>query len=146
MADTIIPAGYRLTVTSWENDADAYNTLVAEGLSKERAQFLIEAVELCRSNKLGNMYEPTADKLSEFEQEALKLYQRFPNQYQGDNPEDIKDSRIAADCLHEELYDLMGSSEHFYTRVTESWKIEYVPQSIVLVDARAEFRKPGKNF
>jgi hypothetical protein len=39
-----IPAGYQVSVTSWENDGDNYRTETIPGLSKEGAQFLVDLV------------------------------------------------------------------------------------------------------
>lgn len=46
----MIPAGYQLQITSWENDADCYKTQVFSGLTKEDCQFLIELGKLFRSD------------------------------------------------------------------------------------------------
>ena len=37
--ETIIPAGYRVTVDSWENDADVHRTIVKKGLDRDMAKF-----------------------------------------------------------------------------------------------------------
>ena len=42
MPKPIIPAGYQLSVVSWENDGDHYNTEVMNGLSEEEVKFLVE--------------------------------------------------------------------------------------------------------
>ena len=44
-----IEPGYRLTITSWENDADHYKDMIFEGLAKEDVSYLIEVAQLFRS-------------------------------------------------------------------------------------------------
>ena len=41
-----ISAGYRLIVTSWENDADNYKTKSMDGLSEEATYFLGALIKL----------------------------------------------------------------------------------------------------
>ncbi len=60
---TIIPAGYRVTIESWENDGDNATTKVLEGLTEQDAKFVVDFASLFKSqnNKkpgIGNMYEP----------------------------------------------------------------------------------------
>jgi hypothetical protein len=146
MKNTIIPAGYRLSVVSWENDADAYQTRVFEGLTKERAEFLIEVAELSRGD-FGNLYEPSDKELDELAKAALALFKKFPGQ-SGFVPRatEYADLEEARDCFSDLHFTLCGSSEHFYTRVTESWKVEYVPHEIVLENVSNQFRQPGDGY
>lgn len=44
-----IPAGFQLQVTSWENDADCYNTVTYSGLTREDCAFLIDVAKLFQS-------------------------------------------------------------------------------------------------
>lgn len=41
-----IPAGYQVTITSWENDADYYKDEIFQGLSEADAKFLTELCPL----------------------------------------------------------------------------------------------------
>lgn len=43
-----IKAGYRLTVTSWENDADNYRTVSVDGLSEEHCRDTTTTKELMK--------------------------------------------------------------------------------------------------
>ncbi len=70
---TEIKAGYRLTVTSWENDGDNYNTKSQDGLTKEESVFLVELITLFKSRHnrhglsrtFGNMYDPSDKEIEE---------------------------------------------------------------------------------
>jgi hypothetical protein len=67
-----IPVGYHLIVTSWENDADNYNTKVVEGLSLEATKLLVDVIQLFYSKNNpqkdqvchGNLYEPSDGKIA----------------------------------------------------------------------------------
>ena len=48
----LIPSGYQLYITSWENDADNYKTEILSGLTKEDVQFYVHFL-----SHFG-MYEP----------------------------------------------------------------------------------------
>jgi len=47
----IIPSGYQLHITSWENDADNYKTKILSGLTKEDVQFYIHFLSHFEMNK-----------------------------------------------------------------------------------------------
>lgn len=51
-----IPAGYSLSITSWENDADFFKTQVFHGLNKIDVQFLVDLAKLFKS--MNNSRDP----------------------------------------------------------------------------------------
>ena len=132
-----IKAGYRITVTSWENDADNYNTETCDGLSEDTARFHIDLLKLiagsnCNDNTVfGNMYEPGDEELEVFEEAATKVLEKHD---QFDSKYDALD--IATDIIG----NYTGySSDGFYTRVAESIVVEYVPQEIIIEDVSSKF-------
>jgi hypothetical protein len=137
-----IPAGYRLTVVSWENDGDNYNTKVGHGLDHEETEFYIELIELCRGD-YGNMYDPSKQDLEEFGYKILEIIKKFPKQVEGESFETPQD---ALDLFNEVVYELMGASEDYYTRVLEKWIVEYIPEPINIEDVTDSFRKPGNRY
>lgn len=49
---TVIPAGYMLGITTWENDADHYKTIFKTGLqSKEEVNQYLWDLSHCRSSQ-----------------------------------------------------------------------------------------------
>jgi len=78
---SIIPKGYSVAITSWENDGDHYNTVNQHGLSYEQAVFLVSVAKLYTSNKYGNkeFNDFVIDDMlelvekSEIKEEVLKL-------------------------------------------------------------------------
>lgn len=135
MSQTIIPQGYRIHVTTWENDGDNYKTKTIKGVTKEQIPFILAACELLRSGSnnggatFGNLYEESTDDLIE----ALsELVEQYPNR-----PEHCDSGSAVFENL---LWDLgFTDSEYFTTRVFERVKIEYVPSKIVLEDVTNQF-------
>jgi hypothetical protein len=64
----IIPSGYQLHITSWENDADNYKTEILSGLTKEDVQFYLHFLNHFEShNPYGNeciQDHPDAEKIA----------------------------------------------------------------------------------
>lgn len=132
-----IKAGYRITVTSWENDADHYNTEIVDGLTEDTVRFHVDLLKLISKSNcnhkqyFGNMYEPGERELAAFEMAVSKVL--------------VKHDRL--DDKHEVLdiaMDVIGNytgygDEGFYTRVAESIAVEYVPQEIIIEDVSKKF-------
>lgn len=150
---TIIPAGYRVTITSWENDADNSQTKIMEGLQKSSVEFLIDFAKLFYSQNNwngpkghGNMYAPDEGELVVFAEAYEAVIKKHINQntepsllqyfWDKDNNEFYEDQH---DGVMELAYELGLSGGDFYTRVFESAKVEYIPTEIVLQDVTEEF-------
>lgn len=150
---TVIPAGYRITVESWENDADNYKTEIMEGLQKASIEFLVDFAKLFYSKNNwngpkghGNMYEPRAKELNDFQEAYMKVVSKHitkdaePSllQYFWD-----EDNNLLYDDQHDGImelaYELGLSGGDFFTRVLDSIKVEYIPTEIVLQDVTEEF-------
>lgn len=78
--ETIIPAGYRVTIDSWGNDADVRRTVVKEGLEHDMAKLFVEFARLFYSQDnyrgpkgYGNMYVPSREKLKDAHAAAKKV-------------------------------------------------------------------------
>jgi hypothetical protein len=154
MTQTIIPAGYRVTIESWENDADNYKTKVVEGLNESSVKFIIDFVKLFYSKNnyhgpkgFGNIYDPSEKECKAFEE----AYNNVVNSHiEKDTEEKIRqyfwDDEV--DGFYEDhcegvmdfAYDLGLRGGDFYTRVLDSYKVEYVPVEIILQDVTEEFK------
>jgi hypothetical protein len=131
---TIIPIGYRVTVTTWENDGDNYNTKCVEGLSKSAAEFIMKLCNLHgSSDDFGNMYEPDDDELEKYQNEIQYLI----DHHDGEFPEYCE----TVEGVQQYLYNIGLSGSEFYTRVFETIKIEYVPVEIHIEDVTEQFTK-----
>ncbi len=143
MTTTVIPAGYRITITSWENDADNYNTKVMEGQTELDVKFWVDVCKMFRSknrdkNAFGNMYDPSESEIEKFGTAAFALFQRHPEWVKSADFSTI-DVEHAGEYLHEVAYDVALTGGEFYTRVFDTIKIEYIPQQIELEDVTSKF-------
>ena len=131
-----IKAGYRITVTSWENDADNYNTQTVDGLSESDAYYHIDLLKLiagshCNDNTVfGNLYEPRDSEVEAFEKAATKVLVKH-NKLE----DDYEPLNIAVDIIS----DYTGNSEGYLTRVAEYISVEFVPQEIIIEDVSTKF-------
>lgn len=148
---TIIPAGYRLTVVSWENDGDNYQTKVLEGLTKEQTQFYVEFLKWFDSKNqpnhkfktFGNMYDPSESEVAEAHNYIkVTLFQYsdiINNLWEYNVIEDCITDDDFSDVINDLHSNVCGRSEEFYFRVVESIKVEYIKEPIVLEDVTKEF-------
>ena len=137
---TIISAGYRLTVESWENDADNHNTKVMEGLTFEQCNLFVDLCKLMEGDEpdVANLYEPDEDELQRLNDALVEVARRHPTFMaeleDGATDEDINDAMMSI------LHDLGLAGGDFTTRVCSEWKVELVPVQIVLTDVTEEFK------
>lgn len=153
--ETRIPPGYRITIVSWENDGDNYNTKVLEGLTKEKVAFIADVCKHMESSgcydegsdQWGNMYDPTDDEMIAWARFFLRLAKKHG--FDCDPEEEFQDHYAASEaaesaiyeCCGFEFYDLgfSGGEEDRFTRVCDEYKIEFIPQEIILQDVTKEF-------
>jgi hypothetical protein len=131
---TIIPAGYRITVISWENDADNYNTKVLEGLDKNTAQFYLELCNLMMQDnpssavwnkRISNLYEPNEEEINRVYEVTVPILRKYDK---------IENEEYANDHAIEYLYELGLSGGEFFTRVCSDVKVEFIANDIYLED------------
>lgn len=131
-----IKPGYRITVTSWENDADNYNTKTLDGLTEHEAGYHVDLLKLiagshCNDKTVfGNMYEPRDSEVEAFEKAVTEVLEKHKKLEAGYDPLDI-----AIDML----YVYTGGSEGYLTRVVESIVVEFVPHEIIIEDVSKQF-------
>ena len=135
--NTIIPAGYRITCVSWENDGDCYNTKIKEGLSAEETKFLVDLLKVLETH--GNLYEPSTTECDELAADVKEVLIRHKSIITEEV--DLSSTDDIVDFFCETVYELTGSSEHYLTREVESVKVQYIPQPIEMLDVTAEFCK-----
>ena len=131
----VVKKGYTLTVVSWENDGDNYNTNSITVESKEMAEAYYNMMQLCRSKNnringeigLGN----SSDGFNRRQRQAIiSLFDNYPILLQGT---EIDEDEHNLDYLFMEIsVDLLGSSEFYTCRVMESCTITYSPEDIYL--------------
>lgn len=117
--------GHYVSVLSWENDADAYNTEAKHLFGLEEAKLLVEFVKLFRSKHdggIGNLIEWFEDEIEEANEKLVEFFQHHPTF--GD---EFKVTP-SIDGISPLLHDLGLTSENFVTRVAEKVEIQYVPE------------------
>lgn len=154
-----ISAGYRITVKSWENDADNYQTIILDGYTFMQTQFICELLSHMGSHnrgaqQFGNLYEPDDDEKAETLAFWRELYAKHdvaakeldippPNDTNDDDDEGLEDLFYT---FCEFVQDFIGTSEHYSTRVAESVVVEYVPRDIILEDVTDQFVNKKGSF
>lgn len=125
----ILSKGYTIEVTSWENDGDNYNTKSITVDNRELAKAISEMCNTiftshnnkeCRGIGNGQNVKDAEKIIIPFMKEHLILC--------GDeiNPKD----KDLIDFCRELNFELMGSSEFYYSRVCESCTVLYSPEDI----------------
>lgn len=145
-----IKAGYRVTVTSWENDADNGRTVSNEGLTHDEVVFLKALFDLVKksyhSGAHGNIH-------CDYHSEEIPIFVRAAYDVVKNNydiaPENIREAFDAVNSEadeydeegEDELYGLIDlclnllskyglTGDDYYTRVMETFKVEYIPVTI----------------
>lgn len=129
-----VKKGYRLSITTWENDGDDYSVQVNEGLDKPTVQFLIQVAQLFKSCN--------DDDDSGFGNEEQKRDWVAPSIMKllmgATLPEDVSEEWIDAvlfdDAFYVTLYNkILGHPvgyEYQFCRVFESFKVEYISEDV----------------
>ena len=145
---TTIPAGYRVTITSWENDADNYKTTIHEGLTKPRVEYMIELCKLFVSqnrdkNAFGNMYDPSEHEVSK----AVNAVRALMRKHQAVLTEDelqILDGTAGDEDdirynVQEMVSEYLDTGEDYAFRVFDGAKVELIPHEIKMEDVSSQF-------
>ena len=144
-----VKQGYLLKITTWENDADNYNSATLDGLTPAQVEFYVAVAKMHYSGSsqkgcFGNMYEPSEEEEEEYTNAMRVLYKKHIDvvaELWGEDfgPEwivhpDFLDMVMSVNC------DLtLSSSEGRMTRVTDSIEISYTPVDIDLEDCTAKY-------
>ena len=128
----IVKKGYTIEVTSWENDGDNYTTKTMTVQSKEYAISVLKMCEdlFCSYNNggcgIGNMndndYGEGQDIIEKYMYDKTFIEDKDPNRL--------------LDIVMDINYDLMGSSDYYFSRVFESGCIYYSPEDIYLEEIK----------
>lgn len=129
---TVIPAGYRVTIESWENDADNQLSTVVEGLRLKDVLLIVALCEMHgQDSEHSNLFEPTSAIVTEHRRALTEAFTS--------NPCAMSQTVETYDQMRDLLGDLLGHSDQFYTRVFDSLKVEYLPADVELEDVTDQF-------
>ena len=135
----IVKKGYTLSVVSWENDGDNYNTQTKTVETIEEAEALYKLMQLCKSKNNGGLLGNSHDDWNIRQLTTLgNFFRENPlalKEFFGYNPNldvaDIDDETYA-EYFDELKGDLLGYSEYYNCRVMESCTVTYSPEDIYL--------------
>lgn len=146
-----IKAGYRITVESWENDADNYRTLSIDGIKdKEYVAFLVDVMNLLRSGTNSDYTETfgnisnygsarSSENIDKYKKALIALCDKHNAIKFFMEDDDTEEGFEAHEYVEEVISELHGNSEDFYNRVTDSVVVEYIPNDVVFEDVTKEF-------
>lgn len=146
-----IKKGYRVTVTTWENDGDNYNTVTKEGI-EDIVQLIIELQMLKLIDRNNMEYRDFANQyeVDEGTQDAMgaalhKLVREGNWQKAFKDKWDLEVDGMSNEDMYQVLvdtyydYGAAGGGDSFAIRVVESIIVEIVPEDILLEDVTADF-------
>lgn len=120
--------GYTIEVTSWENDGDNYNTKRMTVDNKEYALAILDMCKTvfasCNNGKggIGNMNGGESDGAPDI---IMNYLVNYPIIKKGRTDQDE-----IIDMVMDINYELMGSTEWYYSRVFEKGIIFYSPEDV----------------
>tara|TARA_Y100000034_G_scaffold87336_1_gene104765 strand:- start:5206 stop:5607 length:402 start_codon:yes stop_codon:yes gene_type:complete len=124
----MIKAGYNLYIYSWENDLDNRNTIHYHTENKNEVRFILEFLELFRSQHDGRPgrkpgYGNRCDMSEADYQEVLEKANKLSEKY---------DLKPFEDRYHlgDFTYDLLGGSEWYVYRVFDTVTVYYMDKDI----------------
>ena len=130
----VVNKGFTITVVSWENDGDNYNTISITVDDDQKARAYFDMMQLCKSKNssykgLGNTYGQFSEKQKNTIIDFMKS-----------NPclldENIEDEDFLLDTFDDLKCSLLGSSENYRCRVMESCVITYSSEDIFVKEIK----------
>lgn len=158
------PAGYAITIASWENDADFNATKTLSVANLQEAQIVVAIAKLFGSywrNKtirgetsFDNLYEPSVSELTAMFQAIYKIVGDYPLVQRLYGWDDFRmpteqnfneDESAAIEELHDAVFELLaslglsGQQEGQCTRVAESITVYYYAEPVYAEDVTSTF-------
>ena len=162
------PAGYAITVASWENDADFNATKTMSVTTLEQARIVTSIAKLFRSywqmgsvrgeTSFDNMYNASPSELHAMFRAISKIIGEYPlfqellgwedfalpTEQDFSNYDELDaDSPVAG--MHDAVFELLsslglsGQQNDQYTRVAESITVRYYPEDVYAEDVTSTF-------
>lgn len=136
--ETLYRAGYLIRVTSWENDADNYNTQEIQVGTEQEARDLVDFCNLFGSSSrnehcIGNLCHGEGDEARHafrvFYENHPDFINLTPSDYEGEEEE----TDAICDAMMDVAYDLgLSGGEYFYTRVCERVQVYHIPADVLV--------------
>jgi len=136
-ADEIKP-GYRVTITTWENDADNYKLVIKDGLSFDEVKFIADLCTM-HEGELGNMFEPSDEERDEYLSVLRTLATKNNASSFIEDLNQLADDFEFEDVMRDYLMELGFAGGDFYSRVVDSFTVHYIPTVIKLDNVTEQF-------
>lgn len=137
-----IPAGYRVTSVSCENDGDHYQTVMKEGLSENEVKLLGAVVSMMYSgdSRLENNYEPNKKEMDFGHKVYLTVFEQYAHMY---TPEQMQEMRTSFQPINDYICkNITGNSvEGYAVRDLQDVTIEYFPEDVLIENVTDQFVK-----
>ena len=133
-----IPAGYRLNITTWENDADHYMTQVIDGLTEKQVRFYIDLASHFKSTNdprnpgLGNAPHDEGMLLGVFN-DVAKQHGYHEHLLSEDDIYDWLTEHLLGYPVEEGYRDEVN-----FCRVFDNYTVYYIPEELEDVTRRFE--------
>ena len=124
----IVPKGYTLSITSWENDADYYATNDYTVDNKELAKEILDFCNMCRSGS-NNQTTVGNGHAQERKNIIIEFFKTHPLISEHLDVDINKDGFIM-DAFYDLAFYLFGSSEFYDCRVFDSAVVMYSPTDV----------------
>lgn len=124
-----IPVGYRLAITTWENDADNYRTEELFGLSEADVHFFVALAKRFNSKNgylnpgVGNQ-DLDSEIIQEIIDEVLEEHPTTSSYVRSWNKET---------CAHSKIYEILSHPVEYdwgFVRVFERFEVNFIPEVI----------------
>lgn len=143
-----IPKGYALSITTWENDGDEYDTNVVTGLTKEQVNEHLLVLgwfshcandlggeNLCYPDFLDRLFDNYKSGKLSLEFISTFTKSEFPAIDCSDVEQEIWAELLHPDIDSDRLYDLLGCSEYYdelYMRVVSNVTVHHFEEDLVI--------------
>ncbi|MCP4520979.1 MAG: hypothetical protein GY827_04675 [Cytophagales bacterium] len=119
----VVAKGYTITVNSWENDGDHWNTNEISSESKEYIDAVIELLDLIKT--WGNDREPS-DYIEQLKEWTIKNIKAINGTEDANSLSDFDKEDIPLDII----YELLDDSDYYTFRILNDYLVTYSEEDI----------------
>jgi hypothetical protein len=140
-----IPAGYLFTFVTMYDDGYFPRTITMEGLSEEKANFIAEIANIIEANQTGleNKPYPHTEIFEQAYNVLWPVFEKHSNLFNAQEMQNFKsDIQEMIKYINKNILDHFGPGENgiFMCAFSDYYKIEYVPEQIILHDVTSKFK------
>lgn len=138
-SNKIIPAGYHLSVTTWENDGDNYNTKQYITKSDQDIKFLAAMFKMFKENDYENWYDDIQDE--GIYDSTAALFDEYQLVISSELRDMLSDNgKFSEDGFRDLLWDLGLCNGEWALRVVDDYEVLYYPHMIEVLDITDKYK------